>query len=546
MEKLKAFFFYHGEKVGLAVVVVLCLLGLWAARPWAAAGAQDSGLKRDLGTLDARVKGAAPQAGEFAHPDLVAQLQRELSAPQDVRAFSAATWAFGPDIAVLPEDRQNYLRLAPVAQVQVVPERGGLKVTWTSDPQKQVVENAQARYEGIIELMQAVIYRATAEAPTQLQQVGTVPLEDVVIIPSALGPTGRPAPQRFVLGSLPSRPQPEAALLTVPPGKVAAADAEQAGRFAYADRAVKADQDYVYKVALVAKNPRYDPANPGGAPELIESELPSTVLSLAQRPLPSIRWFFMGGNTERASVRVYKWHVFSVAASEAAAAGSPATPAAAPAVTQPGLAAAPAAGAVPPGGAAAASAAATVERGQWVVENFSVSPGDPIGRQVAGYFSAGAMDKPEQLTIDFSTGCTAVAVDMVLRITDNPQVTLTAAGSGRRVKDSLLLYYMDPTGALRTRWQEPDLVLAEMLAAPAATAGPAVAGTPAPAAAASAPAGRMTPQEYDRRMREYMRQDAERVRAVQAAVQRDTQAEQALRKQRESQQYVPEEGPPGF
>jgi len=524
MDKLKAFFFSHGEKVGLAVVVVLCLLGLWVARPWAAAAAQDSDLKRNLGVLEARIKGAAPQAGEFARPALAEQLQRELGAPQEVQAFSAGTWAFGPDISVLPEDRQNYLRLAAADQVQVVPERGGLKVTWTADPQKQAVENAQARYEGIIELMQAVIYRATAEAPTQLQQVGTVPLEDVVIVPAALGAAGRPTPQRFVLGSPSSRPQPETALLTVPPGRVAATDAQQAGRFAYADRAVKADQDYVYKVVLVAKNPRYDPANPRGAPELIESELPSTVLSLAQRPLPSIRWFFMGGNTERASVRVYKWHVFSVAATEAAAAGSPATPAAVP------------------------SASAPVERAQWVVENFSVSAGDPIGRHVTGYFSAGAMDKPELLTIDFSTGCTAVAVDMVLRITDAPQVTLTAAGapgSGRLVKDSLLLYYMDPTGALRTRWQEPDLVLAEMLAAPAATVGPAAAGTPA-AAAAGTPAGRITQQDYERRMQEYRRQQEERQRAVSATIQREAEADEALRRQREAQQYVPDEGPPGF
>jgi hypothetical protein len=56
----------------------------------------------------------------------------------------------------------------------------------------------------------------------------------------------------------------------------------------------------------------------------------------------------------------------------------------------------------------------------------------------------------------------------------------------------------------------------------------------------------MTQQDYDRRMREYLRQQAERDSAQRAVIDREIRADEALRKQRESQQYVPEEGPPGF
>jgi len=283
-------------------------------------------------------------------------------------------------------------------------------------------------------------------------------------------------------------------------------------------------------VVLVAKNPRYDPANPKAAPELVEGELPGATLSLAQRPLPSIRWFFMGGNTDQIGVRVYKWHVFSVPATQAAAAGSPVP-----------------AGATPPVGAAPASAPAIVERSGWAVENFSVGPVDSNGQEVTCYSSASGAVKPEQLTIDFSTGCTAVAVEMVLRITDTPQVTLTAAGSGasgRLVKDSLLLYYLDPTGALRTRWQEPDLVLAEMVATPAAAAatGPGVPGAPTTPAAGAPTGGKVTREEYERQMAERRRRDEEALRAQMEDVRRATEADQAERERHEREQFIT----PGF
>jgi hypothetical protein len=577
VEKVKAFLFYHGEKVGVAVVVVLCLLGLVVARPFSAAGLQRGALAQDLDSLKTKVSAEAP-ASEFVHPSLVAQLESQLSPADNVQPFAADVWPT-VDIARIPTGRPDFPRLAPVAQVQVIPERGGLKVTWTVDPQQQATENAQARYEGVIGLTQAVIYRATAEVPDQLREVGTVPLDDMVIVPTP-GATGRPGPQRFV-GGPPSRPQAAGALLTVPEGKISAEDAAQAGRFSYADRVVKAEQDYVYKVKLVAKNPTYDPVNPAGVPEFIESDVPATVLSLAQRPLPSIRWFFMGGNTESASVRVYRWHVFSVPAGGLPAVGSlpsavPASPvvaaapaggAGAPRATSPRGARPsapprpPVAAAAPPAaaqpvltpvggpmavGTGAAGAQEMVERGEWVVESFSVGPGDPIGLQVQGYYSPGGVGKPEQLTMDFSTGCTVVAVEMALRISDTPQVTLTAAGaptSSRLVKDSLLLYYIDPTGALRTRWQEPDLVLAEMIATPAATAGLPAGGT---APSGRAPAARMTQKEYDARMRVLQQQDVERNRQQQQAIQRAMQEDEKHRQERERQPVPEGGGPPGF
>jgi hypothetical protein len=182
-----------------------------------------------------------------------------------------------------------------------------------------------------------------------------------------------------------------------------------------------------------------------------------------------------------------------------------------------------------------------VERGEWVVKDFSVRPGDPIGSEIQGYFSPGGVGKPEQLTMDFSTGCTVVAVEMALRISDAPVITLTAAGApSRLIKDSLLLYFIDPSGALRTRWQEPDLVLAEELTAPAPTTGAA----PGAAAATKPAAGRqISSEEYTKRMQQYTRQQEAADRASAAAVQRAMEQDRA----RQHPQNVEEGGgPPGF
>jgi hypothetical protein len=541
MEKLKVFLFHHGEKVGLAAVAVLCLVGLLVAHPWSTGAMQDSVLKQDLTRLEAKVKAGPPEATEFAHLDFVAQLDNQLRPSEEVHAFPATTWPT-VDIVSLPESRQNYPGVASVAEVKVVPERGGLRVTWSIDPQKQAIENAQARYEGVVQLVRAVVYRAPAESPTQLQELGTVPLDDVVVVPAVGGPGGGARPGRF-LGGPPAGARAAVPAGVVAEGKVSADEADRAGRFAYADRSVKPEQDYVYKVKLVGKNPRYDPTNPAGMPEFIESDLASTELSLAQRPLPSIRWFFMGGNTEQASVRVYRWHVFSVAASEqAGGGGSPATGGAAPAGARPGAAASGPAGVAATGTEAAAP---PTEIGQWVVANFAVRPGDPIGREVQGYFAPSGVSKPEQLTIDFSTGCTVVAVEGALRITDTPVVTLTAAGapgsSGRLVRDSLLLYYIDPAGVLRTRWQEPDLVLAEQLTAPGVAGGPGATPT-----AVGAPGGtRMTAEAYQKQMEEGARRRREEAARREEAVKRAQEADKAHAAERSRHQAPGGGGPPG-
>jgi hypothetical protein len=174
-----------------------------------------------------------------------------------------------------------------------------------------------------------------------------------------------------------------------------------------------------------------------------------------------------------------------------------------------------------------------VEHAEWVVKDFSVQPGDPIGAAVQGYFMPGGIARPEQLTIDFSTGCTVVAVDMALRISDAPAITLTAAGapsSSRLIKDSLVLYYIDASGALRTRWQEPDLVLAEEMAAPAATAATAPTAGATPGTAPARTGRQLTPGE----LRVLARQREQSDEAARAA------AEQGIKAQTERDRSHPQ------
>jgi len=519
MEKVKEFLFYHGEKVGLAVVVLLCLLSLLAAKPWSTDIPEAQELARALSGLRSAMSGSVPETVQYQAPDLMSQLQARL-APLRAGSFERGMWAFY-DIDRLPEERPE-LRVAAVSEVRVIPERGRLKVTWSVDPAQQALENSQARYDGIIELVKAVIYRAPANQPDQLREVGSTPLEDVVIVPpvtAASRPSTRP---RFTGGLLSSRPGTQT--VRVPAGKVPVEDAEQAGRFVYADADVEADQDYVYKVKLVALNPRYDPNNPGSAPQFIESDLEDTPVSLAQRPLPSIRWFFVGGSPGRAGIRVYKWEVFNIPAAELAQ---------------------PQEGTAAEAAAEEAAAGETVERAQWVDATFYVRPGEPIGRKVLRYVLVPGAKKPVKATIDFSTGCTAVAVESAPRIIDTPKVTLTAAGAPsvtRLVKDTLLLYYLDAEGQLRTRWQEPDLALAEKRATAATGAAEATAGPRRRPATGTRRA--ISQAELERRRAALIRREQAEQARMREAIRRAKQAEAAKIRQRIKE--MPEELPPEF
>lgn len=517
MEKVKEFLFYHGEKVGLAVVVILGVLGLLAAQPWRTDVPEAEQLAQALRSLQVAMSGTVPETAQYEAPDLLGELQARLS-PIEAEALGRGVWAFY-DIDRLPEERPE-LRVAAAEEVQVIPERGRLKVAWTVDPGQQAVENSQARYDGPIELVRAVIYRAPAEVPEQLREVGSTPLEDVVIVPPVSAAARASERRRFAGEPVSRRPEGRAAL--VPLGKVRVEEAEQAGRFVYADGDVQAEKDYVYKVKLVALNPRYDPNNPSAAPQFIESSLGDTPLSLAQRPLPSIRWFFVGGSPERAGIRVYRWQVFNVPVSELTEGAEGAAP-------------------------VAEAAEEVVERAQWVDATFYVRPGEPIGRRESRYVLVPGTKKPLNVAIDFSTGNTAVAVESAPRIIDSPRVTLTAAGAPavtRLVKDTLLLYYLDSEGQLRTRWQEPDLGLAERRAA--------VAGAPAAGAAerggrpAAGGRRRLSGAALERRRAELMRREEAALQRTREAIRRAKVTDAAERRRREREQEVPEELPPEF
>ena len=503
MEKVKTFLFYHGEKVGLAAVVLVCLLGLLAAQPWSTTIPEVEQLNQGFNQLKGALAKAESDTEPPAHADFVARLETQLGPVGDVQPFESAVWPTH-DIDALQGERQNYPRVASVEDLKVVPERGRLKVTWSVDPEKQAIENTRARYSGVIELVRAVVYRAPAEAPDRLQEVGATALADVVIVPATAG-----TPRRDRLGGFTREVarRPRETALYVAEGKITSEEAERAGRFVFADSTVKPERDWVYTVKLVAKNPVYLPQDPN-SPEFTESDLEATPLSLAQRSLPSLRWFFTGGSPDWATVRVYKWHVFTISASELAGAGGKV------AETEAG-----------------AAGDQMVERAGWVDAMFSVRPGDPIGSEDLRWFRAPGTEKLQQLTIDFSTGCTAVAVGSAVQITDYPAVTLTAAGAPatrRHFKDTLLLYYTDPAGNLRTRWQESDQLLGGMVAGVEPGEGPKARR--GPEGREGTPASR---EQFLQRRREMMREDEERSREARERARASQLEDEAHRRERQ-------------
>ncbi len=515
MEKVKTFLFYHGEKVGLVAVVLVCLLGLLAAQPWSTTIPEAEQLGQGFRQLKNALAKAESDVELPAHPDFVARLQTRLGTVEDVQPFETDVWPTH-DIDSLPGERQNYPRVASVEELKVVAERGRLKVTWSVNPDQQAVANTQARYSGIIELVRAVVYRAPAEAPDRLQEVGTTPLDDVVIVPAGLSTFRRDRRDRFTRG--PVRRGLTETALNVPEGKTTSQEAELAGRFVFADSTVKPEQDWVYKVKLVAKNPAYLPQDPK-SPEFIDSDLGVTPLSLAQRALPSLRWFFIGGSPDLATIRLYKWHVFTIPASELAGAGE------AVAQAEPGVA-----------------GDQMVERAAWVDVGFSVSPGDPIGSQALRWCLVPGTGKSKQLAIDFSTGFTVVAVEPAVQIIDSPTVTLTAAGgpaTRRHFKDTYLLYYTDPSGDLRTRWQESDRLLAE-LAAVEVGEGPEGPRRGEVRRGSEPRRGtRVTRQEYERRREEMSRREEQQGREMREKMrQARIEDEAQLRRRQREAEYI--------
>ncbi len=511
MEKVKTFLFYHGEKVGLVAVVLVCLLGLLAAQPWSTAIPEAEQLGQGSRQLKNALAKAESDAGPPAHPDFVARLQTQLGPVEDVEPFEANVWP-PYDIDSLPGERQNYPRVASVEELKVIAQRGRLKVTWSVDPDQQAIANTQGRYSGIIELVRAVVYRAPAEAPDRLQEVGTTPLADVVIVPASLSTFRRDRRDRFA--RRPVRRRPTETALQVPEGKITSQEAELAGRFVFADSTVEPEQDWVYKVKLVAKNPVYLPQDPN-SPEFTDSDLAVTPLSLAQRSLASLRWFFTGGSPDLATVRLYKWHVFTIPASDLAGAGEKVAQA------EPG-----------------AAGDQTVERAAWVDAGFFVRPGDPIGSKTLRWFLVPGTEKSEQLAIDFSTGCTAVAVEPAVQIIDYPTVTLTAAGgpaTRRRFKDTYLLYYTDPSGNLRTRWQESDRLLAELGGVEVRREGPEAGPAAGPREGV-----RVSREAFLRRREEMKRQEEEHRREIQEKIRKARIDDEAHRqkRRREAEVYI--------
>ena len=138
MEKVKAFLFYHGEKVGLAVVVFLCLVGLLAAQPWRRSVPEARQLEGAVRELRSAIARGGPAVGELTTPAYAEELQAQLAPITDVKPFANDVWPFH-DIDVLPEDRPDSLQVAAAEQIRAIAERGRLKVTWSINPQQQAI-----------------------------------------------------------------------------------------------------------------------------------------------------------------------------------------------------------------------------------------------------------------------------------------------------------------------------------------------------------------------------------------------------------------------
>ena len=114
----------------------------------------------------------------------------------------------------------------------------------------------------------------------------------------------------------------------------------------------------------------------------------------------------------------------------------------------------------------------TQRLGQWANKAFSVTPGQSIGGKVTVPLTHPATGKVEKVTVDFSTGATAIDFDF------NRQIP-----AGRFLKKTAAMVYLDENGDLKTRILDDDkrkerTWQAKLLAPPPAKAGEAGAKTP--------------------------------------------------------------------
>lgn len=87
----------------------------------------------------------------------------------------------------------------------------------------------------------------------------------------------------------------------------------------------------------------------------------------------------------------------------------------------------------------------TQRLGQWANKAFPVTPGQSIGGKVAIPLTHPATGKVEKVTVDFSTGATAVDLDFTRQIP-----------SGRFPKKTTAMVYLDENGNLQTRILDDD------------------------------------------------------------------------------------------
>ncbi|HUW55563.1 MAG TPA: hypothetical protein VMZ92_02935 [Planctomycetota bacterium] len=226
------------------------------------------------------------------------------------------------------------------------------------------------------------------------------------------------------------------------------------GWYYFIDQKVDPDAQYEYAIIISCKNPVFgSPRYTGAAEKVVPVVRSAPATVLADKKIASFkRWYFQGGTvSEQLEMGTFKVRVFVGGRREitmdeinvivAELSGTAGTK---------------------------KSATPPEPEGIWVEHNFTVRPGEVIGKMV---------NKPvgdDKRDIEFGTGCTLVSIMNDVKVVEEPYTVTRPGPDGkfqtvqllRRVvfPQKLRIAYVDRKGKLMTRWQEvaPSLSATEL------------------------------------------------------------------------------------
>jgi len=266
-----------------------------------------------------------------------------------------------------------------------------------------------------------------------------------------VGPRTTPGPVRTKPGPLtvPVRPTPRTTT-TIHPEKPLT---PQGGWYHFIDRNVDPDARYEYSVLIYCKNPifgakkQYDTSS---VPEMVSSRSVSTATSLPPVAVESFKnWWFKGGSAlEQMEMGSFKIRCLVGGRQD---------------ITDEDIRRIVAECSSPPEeGVAAVKPKKPTEKpepeGVWVEENFTVRPGEEIGKKATVTVNG------ERREVDFGTGCYLVSVWNDVQVIEVPGTILVIGKektpeSVERINrivhpGKLRIAYVDRKGKMKTRWEE--------------------------------------------------------------------------------------------